>query len=106
MNIKLYIYFFFGKSQQGKSINAFIESKNSLNENERDDSRDIPKNHFYKAFEIYIHATKYDTNEAFGCLECPREIEKGETEEDLRASNLISLMELTWVAWKMSKMDL
>ena len=74
----------FGKSQQGKSIDAFIENKNALNENERDEKRDISLKQFYKAFEIYIHATKYDTNDAFGCSKCPKELEGGEKEKTLK----------------------
>ena len=34
---------------------------------------------FLKAFEIYIHATQYNTEDAFGCSKCP---EEGESEDD------------------------
>ena len=29
-----------------------------------------------------VHATHYNTEEAFGCNQCPRELEKGEQEDD------------------------
>lgn len=37
---------------------------------------------FQNAFEIYLHATKYDTATAFGCDMCPKELKEGEYEED------------------------
>ena len=37
---------------------------------------------FLKAFEIYIHATHYNTEEAFGCNQCPGELMNGEKEDD------------------------
>ena len=35
-----------------------------------------------KAFEIFIHATQYNTEDAFGCSKCPDELLKGESEDD------------------------
>ena len=37
---------------------------------------------FLKAFEIYIHATQYNPEDAFGCNKCPGELLKGESEDD------------------------
>ena len=37
---------------------------------------------FLKAFEIYKHATHYNTEEAFGCNQCPGELMNGEKEDD------------------------
>ena len=55
----------FGKSQEGKSIDAFVNNKNILNCDERGEAGEISKKVFLKAFEIYIHATYYNTEEAF-----------------------------------------
>ena len=35
-----------------------------------------------KAFEIFIHATQYNTEDAFGCSKCPDELLEGESEDD------------------------
>ena len=81
-----YLRSLYGKSQEGKSIDAFINNKNSLNSEDRDDTNEIPVKLqikvFQKAFEIYLHATKYDTETAFGCELCPKELMKGESEEN------------------------
>jgi hypothetical protein len=76
-----YMSTLFGKSQQGKSITAFIASKNSLNNEERGEDIKIPNRPFEKAFEIYIHATSYDAQESFNCDSCPTGLKAGETEE-------------------------
>ena len=72
-----------GKSQEGKSIDAFINN-NILNSEERGEEiiGEVSKNVFLKAFEIYIHATQYNTEYAFGCNKCPGELLKGETEDN------------------------
>ena len=72
----------FGKSQEGKSIDAFVNNKNILNCDERGEAGEISKKVFLKAFEIYKHATHYNTEEAFGCNQCLGELEKGEQEDD------------------------
>lgn len=77
-----YLSLLFGKSQEGKSLDAFIESLNSLNEKERGITRKIPKNVVFKSFEIYLHTTKYDKEKGFECQKCPKELENNETEED------------------------
>ena len=79
-----YMCSLFGKSQEGKSIDAFINNKNILNSEERGEDLDgnISKQVFLKAFEIYINATQYNTEDAFGCSKCPGELLKGETEDD------------------------
>ena len=77
-----YMTSLFGKSQEGKSIDAFVNNKNILNCDERGEAGEISKKVFLKAFEIYIHATHYNTEEAFGCNQCPGELEKGEQEDD------------------------
>ena len=77
-----YLRSLYGKSQEGKSIDAFVNNKNSLNSEDRDDTNEIPIKVFQKAFEIFLHATKYDTEKAFGCDMCPKELKKGECEED------------------------
>ena len=61
---------------------AFGNNKNILNCDERGEAGEISKKVFLKAFEIYIHATHYNTEEAFGCNQCPGELEKGEQEDD------------------------
>ena len=66
----------------GKSIDAFVNNKNSLNSEDKDDNNEISVKVFQKAFDIYIHATKYDTATAFGCDMCPKELKEGEYEED------------------------
>ena len=77
-----YLCSLFGKSQEGKSIDAFVNGKNDLNSELRGDNIKIARDVFFKAFEIYIHATKYDAEEAFGCPKCPGELLKGEKETD------------------------
>ena len=72
----------FEKSQEGKSIDAFVNNKNIMNCDERGEAGEISKKVFLKAFEIYIHATHYNTEEAFGCNQYPGELEKGEKEDD------------------------
>ena len=74
----------FGKSQQGKSIHAFVDSKNKTNEEERNEDRKTPKHVFYKAFEIYIYAQIVKVKECFGCPLCPEELEKGEIKEEYK----------------------
>ena len=73
-----YMTSLFGKSQEGKSIDAFVNNKNILNCEERGEAGEISKQIFLKAFEIYIHATHYNTEEAFGCNQCPGELMNGE----------------------------
>ena len=77
-----YMTSLFGKSQEGKSTDAFVNNKNILNCDERGEAGEISKKVFLKAFEIYIHATHYNTEEAFGCNQCPGELEKGDQEDD------------------------
>ena len=77
-----YMTSLFGKSQEGKSIDAFVHNKNILNCDERGEAGEISKQVFLKAFEIYIHATHYNTEDAFGCNQCPGELKKGENEDD------------------------
>ena len=43
---------------------------------------EVSKKVFLKAFEIQIHATQYNTEDAFGCSKCPDELLKGESEDD------------------------
>ena len=69
-------------SQEGKSIDAFVNNKNALNCDERGEVGEISKKEFLKAFEIYIHATNYNTEDAFGCNQCPGELRNGEKEGD------------------------
>ena len=57
----------FGK-KSGEKINCRI---NALNSDERDEVEEISKKEFLKAFEIYIHAAHYDTEDAFGCKQGP-----------------------------------
>ena len=78
----------FGKSQEGKSTDAFVNNKNILNCDERGEAGEISKKVFLKAFEIYIHATHYNTEEAFGCNQCPGELEKGEQEDDFEKNGV------------------
>ena len=73
-----YMTSLFGKSQEGKSIDAFVNNKNILNCEERGEAGEISKQIFLKAFEIYKHATHYNTEEAFGCNQCPGELMNGE----------------------------
>ena len=40
------------------------------------------KKKILKVFEIYIHATQYNPEDAFGCNKCPGELLKGESEDD------------------------
>jgi len=78
-----YMCTLFGQSQEGKSVDAFVSNKNHLNREERGQSgREISKKVFFKAFEIFLHATDYNMNDAFGCEKCPKELLKGETEDD------------------------
>ena len=81
----------FGKSQEGKSIDAFVNNKNILNCDERGEAGEISKKVFLKAFEIYIHATHYNTEEAFGCNQCPGELEKGEQEDDFENKHEVGI---------------
>ena len=76
----------FGTSQEGKSIDAFINNKNVLNCKERGEEvvGKVSKQVFLKAFEIFIHATQYNPKDAFGCNKCPEELLKGESEEDFK----------------------
>ena len=69
-------------SQEGKSIDAFVNNKNALNCDERGEVGEISKKEFLKAFEIYIHATNYNTEDAFGCNQCPGELLNGDKEVD------------------------
>ena len=64
-------------------IDAFVHNKNILNCDERGEAGEISKQVFLKAFEIYIHATHYNTEDAFGCNQCPGELKKGENEDDI-----------------------
>ena len=59
-----------------------LHNKNILNCDERGEAGEISKQVFLKAFEIYIHATHYNTEDAFGCNQCPGELKKGENEDD------------------------
>ena len=77
-----YLCSLFGKSQEGKSIDAFVNNKNILNSEERGDEGTISKQVFLKAFEIYIHAINYVKEDAFGCELCPTELEDGENEDN------------------------
>ena len=79
-----YMCSLFGTSQEGKSIDAFINNKNVLNCEERGEEvvGKVSKKVFLKAFEIYIHATQYNPEDAFGCNKCPGELLKGESEDD------------------------
>ena len=77
-----YLCSLYGKSQEGKSIDAFVNNKNILNSEERGDEGNISKLVFYKAFEIYIHAINYVVEDAFGCDLCPSELKEGENEDD------------------------
>ena len=43
---------------------------------------EVSKKVFLRAFEIVIHATQYNTEDAFGCSKCPDELLKGESEDD------------------------
>ena len=54
-----YMCSLFGTSQEGKSIDAFINNKNVLNCEERGEEvvGNVSKKVFLKAFEIYVHAT-------------------------------------------------
>ena len=76
-----YLTSLFGSSQEGKSIDAFVKNKNDLNKEQRGDDIEISRSVFFKAFEIYIHAIKYDATEAFGCKKCPGPLRRGEKEE-------------------------
>ena len=76
-----YLTSLFGSSQKGKSIDAFVKNKNDLNKEQRGDDIEISRSVFFKAFEIYIHAIKYDATEAFGCKKCPGPLRRGEKEE-------------------------
>ena len=73
-----YLASLFGK-KSGEKINCRI---NALNCDERDEVEEISKKEFLKAFEIYIHATNYNTEDAFGCNQCPGELLNGEKEVD------------------------
>ena len=77
-----YLTSLYGTSQEGKSIDAFINNKNDLNCEQRGEDTKITRSVFFKGFEIYIHAIKYDAEEAFGCPKCPCELSRGEKEED------------------------
>ena len=77
-----YLCSLYGKSQEGKSIDAFINNKNALNSEERGDKGELSKSIFQKAFEIFIHATHYDVDYAFGCEKCPKELIGDENEDD------------------------
>ena len=72
-----YLTSLFGSSQEGKSIDAFVKNKNDLNKEQRGDDIEISRSVFFKAFEIYIHAIKYDATEAFGCKKCPGPLRRG-----------------------------
>ena len=56
--------------------------KKILNCDERGEVGEISKKVFLNAFEIYIHATHYNTEDAFVCNECPGELVNGEEEDD------------------------
>ena len=56
--------------------------KKILNCDERGEVGELSKKVFLNAFEIYIHATHYNTEDAFVCNECPGEIVNGEKEDD------------------------
>ena len=77
-----YLSSLYGTSHEGKSIDAFISNKNDLNSEQRGEEIEISRSVFFKAFEIYIQAIKYDVEEAFGCKQCPGELLRGEKEED------------------------
>ena len=81
-----YMCSLFGTSQEGKSIDAFINNKNVLNCKERGEEvvGKVSKQVFLKAFEIFIHARQYNPKDAFGCNKCPEELLKGESEEDFK----------------------
>ena len=66
-----YLAFIFGNSQEGKSIDAFVNNKNALNCDEKGEVGMISRKEFLKAFEIYIHAAHYDTEDAFECKKGP-----------------------------------
>ena len=87
-----YLCSLYGKSQEGKSIDAFVNNKNILNSEERGDEGNISKLVFYKAFEIYIHAINYAVEDAFGCELCPTALKEGENEdnfEDIRELHVV-----------------
>ena len=79
-----YMCSLFGTSQEGKSIDAFINNKNVLNCEERGEEvvGKVSKKVFLKAFEIYIHVTQYNPEDAFGCNKCPGELLKRESVDD------------------------
>ena len=68
--------------QPGGKIDAFVTNKNALNCDERGEVGEISKKEFLKAFKIYIHATNYNTEDAFVCNQCPGELRNGEKEGD------------------------
>ena len=76
-----YLCSLYGKSQEGKSIDAFINDKNALNSEERGDKGELSMSIFQKAVEIFIHATHYDVDSAFSCEKCPKELIGDENED-------------------------
>ena len=74
----------FGSSQEGKSIDAFVINKNDLNKEQRGDDIEISRSVFFKAFEIYIHAIKYDATEAFAAKSVQDHLEGGKKRNTLK----------------------
>ena len=68
----------------GHTQNAFVQCKNEVNMLVRGEKIEIPRQIFCKAFEIFIHALKYDVEMAWDCIMCPKVLDtiKGMKEQD------------------------
>ena len=80
--INEYCRILFGSSSSGKSLDSFVASKNSLNRSDRGSARPIPRHKAYDAFHVYLNGLKYDPEVGFGCPKCPKELGKGEKEDE------------------------
>ncbi len=72
---------YIGNLCRSQTENIFIQGLNELNES-RGKPRPIPKDVFYTAVSIFLHAVSYDSQEGFGCDQCPALLQPGEREEE------------------------
>ena len=59
-----------------------------MNTNIRGQEIEISRQVFRQAYEIFMHALKYDVDAAWLCDLCPKPLEAGEKEEDFEAEEV------------------
>ena len=62
---------------KGTYVLPVVASKNSLNMSDRGSAQKA-----YAAFHVYLNGLKYDPEVGFGCPKCPKELGKGEKEDE------------------------